>query len=247
MSGSCTLLNSIRILAVALFVAATSGCASSGPIGQSPAVQVADLTSLPAPSASDYVVGGETNLVRPLDRLRIEVFDVPQLSRETQVGAAGTFSYPLIGTVEANGRTPAEIAREIENRLRGPYVLEPEVTAEIIERTGQSFTIGGEVDKPGRYAIATPTTLLEAVAIGGGTSEFAKLDDVLVFRTVNGQRYIGAFNLAAIERGNYDDPPVYAKDIIVVGDSPNRRRLQTIIGLAPLITTPIFLLERLVR
>lgn len=226
---------------------AVAGCASTGPIGESSAVQVADLSSLPAPSAEDYVIGGEGNVVRPLDRLRIETFDVPQLTKEVQVSANGAFSFPLIGTVDANGRTPVELAREIENRLRGPYVLEPEVTAEIIERSGQNFAIGGEVARPGRYDLGPSTSLLEAVAVGGGTSEFAKLDDVLIFRTVDGERYIGAYNLGAIQRGNYEDPPIYARDIIIVGDSPNRRRLQQIIGLSPLITTPIILIERILN
>lgn len=241
------MLKSMRFLAVALSATAISGCASSGPIGQSPAIQVADLSSLPPPSADDYLPGGEANVVRPLDRLRIEVFDVPQLSKELKVGATGSFDFPLIGSVEANGRTPAEVAEAIESRLRGPYVLDPQVSAEIIERSGQNFTIGGEVNRPGRYDIVTSTTLLEAVAVGGGPSDLAKLDDVLIFRNVDGRRYIGAYNLAAIQRGNYDDPPIYAKDIIIVGDSPNRRTLQTIIGLSPLVTTPIILIDRLLR
>ena len=88
---------------------------------------------------------------------------------------------------------------------------------------------------------------MRVVNQAGGLAEYAKLDDVLVLRTVNGQRYIGAFNIQAIQRGNYVDPTVYPNDIIIVGDSPNRRRLDGILQFAPLLSTSAILIDRIGR
>jgi polysaccharide biosynthesis/export protein len=88
-------------------------------------------------------------------------------------------------------------------------------------------------------------TLQRAVARAGGTTEFAKLDDVVVFRTVEGKQYAGLYNLQAIRRGNYADPEIFANDVIIVGDSPARRRFRDFLQAAPLLTSPLVLLTNL--
>ena len=163
------------------------------------------------------------------------------------VASSGTFQFPLIGVVQAEGRTPLEISQDIADRLRGDYVVNPEVTVDVIEQPSRLITVGGEVNRPGMHQALRSMTLLEAVALGGGTSDTAKLSEVLIFRTINGQRYIGLYDLGAIQRGNYSDPQVYADDIIQVGDSPTLRRIQAVTALAPLVTTPIILLDRVLR
>lgn len=216
-------------------------CATPGPIGGAPDVQVAELNALPVP------VTDESAVVRARDSLRIGVLGFPELSRELQVNSSGAFQFPLIGMVEANGRTPLAIGQEISARLRGRYVVDPEVTVDLMEQPGRLVTVGGEVNSPGRYPVSGSMTLLEAVATGGGTTDTAKLEEVLIFRTIGGQRYIGVYHLGAIQRGNYADPSVFSGDIVQVGDSPSLRRIKTIATLSPLITTPLILLERVLR
>lgn len=220
------------------------GCETPGPIGEDPAVEVADLSSLPSPNLGpDGSLPGYLT-IGSLDRLSIAVYGVPDLSTEVQIDDSGYFRFPLIGEVRASGRQPSEVARAIETALRGRYVRDPYVTVNITERPAQMITIGGEITNPGRYPVIGETSLMEAVALGGGMSEFSRLDDVLVFREVGTQRYIGVYNFEAIQRGNYPDPAVYPDDIIMVGDSPNRRLIRDIIQIAPLVTTPLILLER---
>ncbi|MGH2929566.1 MAG: polysaccharide biosynthesis/export family protein, partial [Solirubrobacteraceae bacterium] len=80
-----------------------------------------------------------------------------------------------------------------------------------------------------------------------GVSEFARLEDVVVFRTVGGQSMAALYNLGAIRRGLYPDPKIYAHDLIVVGDSKTRRDIQEFIQVSPMLTTPLILiLERVV-
>ena len=69
-------------------------------------------------------------------------------------------------------------------------------------------------------------------------------DDVLVLRTVAGQRYIGMYNIEAIQRGNYPDPELYPNDIVMVGDSPSRRRVANILQFSPIFAPLILLLSR---
>jgi polysaccharide export outer membrane protein len=70
-------------------------------------------------------------------------------------------------------------------------------------------------------------------------SEFAKQDDVVILRTVDGRKMAGLYNIDAIRRGNYADPAIYANDVIVVGDSPARRRFRDLVSVAPLLAAPL--------
>lgn len=242
------MLNTIRLGILAFAATALlSACDKPGPVGTEPSIAVADLASLPTPSVQDYAAGAQGEVARPLDVLSIAVFGVPELTREVRVGAGGFFEYPLIGAVQANGRSLAEIGYELETRLSGAYVRDPDIIIEFGERAGQLFTVGGQVGEPGQYRIIQATSLMEAVAIGGGSTEYSQLDDVLVFREIDGQRYIGVYDMSAIQRGNYPDPQIYAHDVIMVGDSPNRRLLAEVLSYTSLITNPLILLERVAR
>lgn len=245
MAGTGLELNIIRKLLLAFCATAlVAGCAKPQPVGQSSGTMVAELSSLPAPGPQDYASGRGDDQARPLDVLAISVFGVPELNRTVRVGNGGFFDYPLIGAVQANGRTLAEIGYELETRLKGTYVRDPDVTVEFGERSGQVFTVGGEVGKPGQYPIAQNTSLMEAIAIGGGRTSFSRLSEVLVFREINGQRYIGVYDMTAIQRGNYPDPQVYAHDIIMVGDSPSRRAMADLLQYTQVVTSPLILLQQ---
>ena len=219
-----------------------SACVSTQPVGTDPNITVVD--TMPAPTRSDLVAATRPYLVGPFDTLRIDVFGVEDLQRQVQVDASGQLSFPLIGVLDVVGSTPTDIATEIERRLRGRFVRDPQVTVNLVETVSQVLTVDGEVDKPGLYPVVGRMTLMRAVAQAGGTSEDANLEDVIIFREVEGQRLAGLYNLKAIRRGNYGDPEVYPSDVIIVGDSPQRRLFETILETAPLLTTPLILLLR---
>jgi polysaccharide export outer membrane protein len=225
---------------------ALSGCAAKPkPLGGAPGTQVAQLSDLPAPLPSDRMTENQPYLLGALDKLEIEVYGVPELKRAVIVDANGTFSFPLAGEVQASGRTPAEIGRALASQLSN-YVKNPQVTVNVIERVSQNLTVDGQVARPGQYPVVGRQTLMRGIATAGGATEFAKLDDVVVFRTVQGQRYVGIYNLGAIRRGVYADPEIYPNDIIIVGDSAERRRFQDILQVLPVLTAPlIFLLQTL--
>ncbi len=72
--------------------------------------------------------------------------------------------------------------------------------------------------EPGLYPVTNQMTLMRVIASAKGLTEFARQEDVVILRTVNGQRMAGLYNIDAIRRGVYPDPPIYANDVIAVGD-----------------------------
>lgn len=230
---------------VMICAALASACASGPALQPGPHLSVPQSGTLPPPTAQDLVAASRPYLIGPFDELSISVFGLPELTQRVQADASGGLSLPLVGRVEAAGKTPQQLAGEIEQRLRGRYVRNPQVTVNLQETVSQVVTVDGQVRQPGLYPVVGGMTLTRAVATAQGTTEFARLRDVVVFRTVNGQNMAALYNLDAIRRGSYPDPDIYANDVVIVGDSPARRIFRDVLQAAPLITTPIIaLLQR---
>ena len=214
-------------------------------VGPTANVEVVQGSALPPPGRSDMFEQNRPYLIGPFDKLIIDVFGIDELSKkEVQTDAGGRISFPLAGIVEAAGKTPAEIESILEERLRGRFVRDPQVTVNLKETVSQVITVDGDVTEPGLYPVIGRMTLMRAVATAKGVSEFARLDDVVVFRTVNGQKMAALYNLKAIRRGLYDDPEVFASDVVVVGDSQSRRLFKDALAILPVVTTPLILLFR---
>jgi polysaccharide export outer membrane protein len=228
------------VLSVAAMLA---GCATSRPLTSTERLTVVEGSNvLPAPDRSDLTAADRPALIGPLDTIQVDVFNVPALSREMQVDSSGRIAMPLAGTIEARGRTAAELSRVIETALRQRYVRNPEVIVNIKSSVSQVVTIDGQVNEPGLYPVTNQMTLMRVIASARGMSEFAKQEDVVILRTVQNQRMAGLYNVAAIRRGTYDDPPVYANDVIIVGDSPQRRMFRDFVSVSPLLAGPLIAL-----
>lgn len=224
-------------------VALTTALSACG--GRAPLVSTSTLTvvqnsdGLPSPNRNDLTAADRPSLIGPLDTIQVDVFNVPDLSREMQVDSSGRISMPLIGAIDARGKTSVELANTIESALRGRYVRNPEVTINIKSSVSQVVTIDGSVVEPGLYPVTNQMTLMRAIASAKGLSEFAKQDDVVILRTVAGRKMAGLYNIAAIRRGAYSDPSIYANDVIVVGDSPERRMFKDFVSVTPLLAAPL--------
>jgi polysaccharide export outer membrane protein len=226
--------------AALLLALALSACAGREPIRSSSRLTLYKNDAvLPAPDRVDLTAADRPSLIGPLDTIQVDVFSVPELSREMQVDASGRISMPLVGTIDARGKTASELAASIEAALRGRYVRNPDVTINIKSSVSQVVAIDGQVVAPGLYPVTNQMTLLRAIASAKGLSEFAKEDDVVILRTVNRRTMAGLYNIGAIRRGAYDDPAIYANDVIVVGDSPQRRLFRDIVSVAPLLAAPL--------
>ncbi|WP_284123828.1 polysaccharide biosynthesis/export family protein [Parerythrobacter aestuarii] len=218
-----------------------SACATDRTFGAAAGIEVTQLDTLPEPRGDfSYRIG-------PQEALQIEVVGAELLSGKYFTDDQGTIAFPLLGAVQLKDQTPNEGAGKIADALRGEYVVNPQVRIVPEEFPVPTISVGGQVNRPGTYPAAGKQTLLRAVTAAGGVSEYAQLDDVLVMRTVDNQDYIGLYNLEAIQRGNYSDPALFPNDIVMVGDSPAKRRLETILGLVPLATAASIIIDRTTR
>ncbi len=155
--------------------AARSNQALSGPsaAATSPEPQP-DSPSRRIHADDSYIIGGD-------DVLSISVWKEPDLTRVIPVRSDGKISLPLIGEVQAAGRTPAQLQQDIEVSLRS-YITEPQVTVIVQEIRSEKFNIFGQVGKPGSYPLAAGTTIVDALALAGGFRDFAKKKSVYVLR-----------------------------------------------------------------
>lgn len=228
-----------RTIGVAVVALSLAGCGKSTPLETTEAVAVVRPGELPAPQGL-ALLDSDGYRIGPFDRIVLDVFGFPDLMRrEIQVDASGRFSVPIAGEIQALGLTPAEAAAQVSDRLRAGHVRDPKVSVNLDETTSRFVTVDGQVTQPGNYPAVTDMTLTRAIAAAKGANEFAKLDDVVIFRTVGDQRMAALYNLRAIRRGVYADPKVYPFDTIVVGDSPGRRIFRDFLAAAPLLVSPL--------
>ena len=117
----------------------------------------------------------------PGDKLRIEVYKDPQLSQSVQVRPDGKITLPLIGDIEATGRTPIEMRDTIAKQLK-EYVTNPTVTVIVVEATVSTAYVMGEVNHPGAVTLQAPLTIMQALALAGGLKDFADAKNIRVLR-----------------------------------------------------------------
>ena len=129
--------------------------------------------------------GKEEYRLGPEDVVEIFVWKEPELSRTVVVRPDGKISMPLITELEASGKTAAQLQTEITTKLR-QLVTDPVVNVIVKEINSPKISVLGEVRKPDVYSIKHKITVLDAIALAGGFTEFAKRDKVLVLRNGNG-------------------------------------------------------------
>lgn len=172
----------------------------------------------------------------PLDTIDVTVFQEPELSAKgTVIDASGMVTLPLVGAIQAAGKSPSDLSAEIARRLGEKYLVDPQVSVTAAQSVSQKVTVQGEVTEPGVYQIKGSTSLLEALALAKGETRVAALSEVVVFRTVDGRRLGGVFDVASIRRGQAQDPQIQGNDVIVVGYSNAKSLWRDVITAAPLL------------
>jgi polysaccharide export outer membrane protein len=130
--------------------------------------RIAQLARASDVKQSDYVIGGG-------DLLAVEVFDVPELSREVRVSETGYISLPLVpNKIRAEGLTPYQLQDKLAEILQSNgLVSTPQVTVAMKEQHSQPITVIGEVRTPMVIQATRQTTLLQALSQAGGITEAA--------------------------------------------------------------------------
>jgi polysaccharide export outer membrane protein len=163
----------------------------------------------PAVSA-DYRIG-------PEDVLDVAVWNNPAISRSTPVRPDGMISLPLLNDVQAAGLTPMQLRDVIAKKL-AEYLPNPEVSVIVREVNHFKISVLGEVKRPGRYDFKGQASVLEAIAVAGGLSDFAARSKIVVLRNEgNGTRRIPVnYNKIVSASAEQDDVRLRPGDIVLV-------------------------------
>jgi polysaccharide export outer membrane protein len=127
-----------------------------------------------APADEPYRIGRE-------DVLDVAVWRDADLSRTVPVRPDGFISLPMVGELKAEGKTPAELEAQIRDALK-PYVQQPKVTVIVREVNAPRLFVTGEVARPGAYPLRGRVSVLQAIALAGGFSDFANPGSMMVIR-----------------------------------------------------------------
>jgi len=142
--------------------------------------------------------------VQPGDVLFVSVWDEEQLQREAVVRPDGSFAFPLVGDVQAAGRSVDQIRADITRRLQ-KYIPEAAVTVSVKKIVGNKIFVLGQVKRPGEFVINANTDVMQALSMAGGVTPFADLDGIKILRRdrATGQQKAIPFNYKQILKGRH--------------------------------------------
>lgn len=160
----------------------------------------------------------ESTTLGPGDVFRLEIVGESDLPEEYQVASDGTADIPYIHRIIVAGLEPQELQELIREKLiRSEILTDPSVVVSVGAYASKRVTLLGEVQKPGKIALTTGMTLLEALSMSGGFTAIAKSAEVRITRTTGSQSYSVVVDVDAIMDGGARDIPLQAGDSIYVG------------------------------
>ncbi len=168
-------------------------------------------TAVMSKDLNDYVIGSE-------DVLAVDVWKEPEVSHAVVVRSDGKISLPLLGDIQASGKTPKQLQTEIAQGLAS-YISEPEVAVLVQSINSKKYSILGQVSHAGSSSLTGPMTVLDAVAAAGGFQTFAKRKKIYILRTgPDGREKRIPFNYTEVIKGKHPEQNVQlqARDIIIV-------------------------------
>jgi polysaccharide export outer membrane protein len=196
----------VALLVPALFCHAQDKAPADQPAAQSTVKPASADTAIPAAQDASKPAVAETYVIGAADVLAVSVFKEPTLSGGILVRPDGMISMPLLGDVEASGKTPLQLAEEITARLK-KYIQDPNVSVVVSQINSKKVFLIGEIAKTGPVELTPGMTLLEAIASAGGLTQFANSRRMYILRNENGNHLkiplqykqaldgYGAFNL----------------------------------------------------
>jgi polysaccharide biosynthesis/export protein len=172
------------------------------------AVSAASAQRAPAPPAQSRQLPPSYR-INAGDDLEIYVWGEERLQRTVRVLPDGTFAFPLVGQVMAQGKLPQEVERIISDQLKDQYRGQvPQVTVSVKSPNGTQFAVMGRVKSPGTFTPSRYVTILDALALAGGPAEFANLDNVLIVRKNGDQLTTTRVRLSPIFKSGAGDDDV---------------------------------------
>jgi len=182
----------------------------------------ASTTDVATPVAS-YSKAAETNghALAADDLVEIKVYQQPDLDTKARIDQDGSITMPLLGSVKIAGKSVEEARSLIHDLLARDYLVNPQVNITVVEYAKHTFTILGEVQKPGTYEIPVGGSfnLLQAIAFAGGYTRIGAPGKVTLTRVENGQRKVLNLDAGAMAKDENARPfLILPDDTINVGE-----------------------------
>jgi polysaccharide export outer membrane protein len=133
------------------------------------------------PNAAGVAASHDGYVIGVGDVISVYVWEQDKLSTKIRVRTDGRISMPIINDVDVAGKTPTDVARDLETRLKG-YVLHPKVNVVVEESKPLGVSVIGEVGKPGLYTLDPGSGVAQALASAGGPTAFAHRNKIFVVR-----------------------------------------------------------------
>jgi len=185
------------------------------------AVAAVWITVVPVAGSAQSSIGsggtGGDYQIGPEDVLDIAVWKEKDLQREVLVRPDGWLTFPLVGNVEAAGKTAYQLEQEIRQRLR-KYIPDPVVTVSVKKIQGLKIFVIGRVGKPGEYVVGRYVDVLQALTLAGGLTPFAKESNIRVLRKQGGKEVVIPFDFSEVKKGKRLEQNITLRsgDVIVV-------------------------------
>ncbi len=160
----------------------------------------------------------ESASLGPDDVFEVTVYDEPAMSKPYRVAPNGTINFPLIGTIQVEGKEPQQVQDLITTQLQEKKILKnPSVSILVKEVNSKKVAVFGQVQKPGQFPMTAGVTLVQSISMAGGFTALADRDRVTVNRKVGPNKILRAVvSVALITEGKLNDIPLQAGDTIYV-------------------------------
>lgn len=189
----------VKILSLLPLLFALTNCASSS-----------DANGMKADTPMGYTIAAG-------DVLQISVWKETDLDQETLVLPDGTVNFPLIGSIQAQGQTPAELQDVIKLKLH-KLVPDASVTVVVKAALGHTVSVLGQVTKPGEFLMGHGLTVMQALSQAGGLTPYARESGVIILRRENGSEKAIPFPYDDVANGDELDKDIFLNpgDVVVV-------------------------------
>jgi len=221
---ACSVLVVLNIAApLALPVFAQEATRLAAPPGDAPMPKDNSLQTRPAPLTSEWAITDNSAKIRrpappstgsqadpsyllgPEDQLRISVWDNKELTLDLVVRPDGKISMPLLQDLPAEGLTAVQLASNIQKGLSA-YIMNPEVSVIVLQVNAPKYYVIGYVSRPGTFPLRGDTSVLQALALAGGLTQFASPRSIKLIRATLGKqdvRKINYYDIIDSGEGNY--------------------------------------------
>ena len=184
-------------------------------LSQACAPSISPTTEAQAVAATEVVE--ENYQLGPGDEVEISVWKEEELTKKIVIRPDGKISYPLIGEVQAGGKTVKQLREEISTRLE-KFVTDAQVTVLLLQPQNYKIYVTGQVNKPGEFVLSRPANVMQALAMAGGLTPFAKSRNIIILRRSGGLEQTLPFDYLAVSRGQFLDQNrvLLPGDVVVV-------------------------------